>query len=262
MFRFIILSGILLLSATGKAQVEKYGKPAGFTDLHTVYVYQKSNWDGTHASKIYLYVEDSNRLQSFKWHESEDVATLVTASIDWTNYSVQKFTNHRLTKGKAPQLVATLLFDGIKKVSIEVGPMRDSLLLTELPWQSYDFDLAGLGFLWRALKNKKDNFYFHIADAAMVDGNMRFVNKGRSFVEYKEDVMLNEKKCLLYTINGPGLENRGGQLWINAANNMIEQYKIELPDEPGFENGMLKLLYTQTMNGEEWEKFKNTSVGN
>lgn len=247
---------------TAKAQVEKYGKPAGFTDLHTVYVYQKSNWDSTNASKIYLYVEDSNRLQSFKWHEGEDVATLVTATIDWTNYSVKEFTNHRLAKGKTPQHVATLSFDGAKKISIEVGPIKDSLFLTELPWHSYDFDLAGLGFVWRALKNKNENFYFHIADVARENDNMRFVNKGRIIVEYKQEVMLNGKKCLLYNVNGPGLENKGGHIWINAGNYMIEQYKIQLPDEPGFENGMLKLLDTQKMSSEEWEKFKNGKVGN
>lgn len=258
---YILLSALFFTSIT-HAQLEKYGKPTGFADLHTVYVYQKSNWDGTNASKIYLYVEDSNQLQSFKWHEGEDVATLVTATIDWTTYSVKKFTNHRIAKSKKPQLIAQLEDAGVKKVNIEVGPMHDSLLLTELPWQSYDFDFAGLGFVWRALKNKKDGFYFHIADAALVNGNMRFVNKGRTYVEYKDEVMLDGTKCLLYTVNGPGLENKGGQIWINAGSNMIEQYKIELPDEPGFENGMLKLLYTKKMNKEEWERFKNEAVGN
>lgn len=262
MSRLGIFLFVLFFANIAQSQVEKFGKPTGFADLQTFYVYQKSNWDGTHASKIYLYVEDSNRLQSFKWSEGDDIATLVTADIDWTNYSIKKFTNHRMVKGKEPQLIATLLFDGVKKVGIEVGSMRDSLLLTELPWQSYDFDFAGLGFVWRALKNRKDNFYFHIADATLVDGNMRFINKGRSIVEYKEEVMLDGKKCLLYSINGPGLENKGGQIWINAESNMIEQYKIELPDEPGFENGMLKLLYSKKMSKEEWKKFANEAVGN
>ncbi|HMU46458.1 MAG TPA: hypothetical protein PKC72_08830 [Chitinophagaceae bacterium] len=257
----ILLCSFLLVNIT-HAQVDKYGQPAGFSDLHTVYVYQKSNWDGTHSSKINLYVADSNRLESFKHTEGQNEATLVTAVIDWTTYSVKKFTNHRLEQGKEPRLIAVLAVEEIKKVAIEVGPMHDTLLLTELPWQSYDFDFAGLGFVWRALKNKKEDFHFHIADAERVNGSMRFVNKGRTFVQFKEEVMLDGKKCLLYTVNGPGLENKGGQIWINAESLMIEQYRIELPDEPGFENGMLKLLYTKKMSHEEWEQFKNKAVGN
>lgn len=262
MFRIGYLASLLLFITKAGAQVEKYGAPAGFTDLQTVYVYQKSNWDGSHASQIYLWVEDSNRLLSFKWAEGDEKATQVTADIDWTNYSIKKFTNHRYAKGKEPQLVATLLFDGSKKINIEVGPMRDSLAIAGLPWQSYDFDLAGLGFVWRALKNKQDGFHFHIADAALVNGDMRFVNKGRVDLQFKGQVALDGKPCLLYTINGPGLENKGGQIWINAATYMIEQYKIQLPDEPGFENGMLKLLRTEKMSKEDWERFKKGAVGN
>lgn len=261
MLRMIHLVSLLFLVTSVKAQVEKYGLPAGFSDRGTIYVYQKSNWDGSHASQIFLYVEDSNRLQSFKWTKGDEVATLVTADIDWSNYSISKITNHRYAKGKEPQLIATLWFDGAKKINIEVGPMRDSLALTQLPWQSYDFDFAGLGFAWRALKNKKDGFHFHIADAAMVEGNVKFVNKGLANVAYKEEVLLDGQPCFLYDINGPGLENKGGQIWINAATFMIEQYKIELPDEPGFENGMLKLMRTGKMSKEEWESFKKGAVG-
>lgn len=262
MSRIVCLVSLMFLCISTGAQVEKYGAPTGFPDLQTIYIYQKSNWDGSHASQICLYVADSNRLQSFKWAEGDEVATLVSARIDWKNYSVSQFQNHRIAKGKEPQLVASLFSDGATKINIEVGSMRDSLALAGLPWQSYDFDFAGLGFTWRALKDKMSPFFFHIADAGIVNGDMRFVNKGRVQVQYKEEVMLDGKKCLRYTIDGEGLENRGGQVWINAATYMIEQYMIELPDEPGFENGMLKLLRTEKMSKEEWERFKKRAVGN
>jgi|SRR5688572_7974072 len=80
------------------AQVSKFGKPAVFNDRHTLYEYKKSNWDGTHSSTVFLYVADSNRLESFKWWEGDIVATLVSAVINWRNYSVSEFQNHKYHK--------------------------------------------------------------------------------------------------------------------------------------------------------------------
>jgi hypothetical protein len=243
-------------------QLQKYQKPSSIDDLHTMYEYRKSNWDGSHASAIFLYVADSNQLQSFKWSSGDKTATLVTALIDWNKFSVSRFTNHRLRKAQPPQLVATLTMDGEKTIRIEVGEMRDSLLLSALPWQSYDFDFAGLSFTWRALKEKKDSFHFHIADAALVNNDMRFVNKGRADVHFTGYEMMNGKNCLKYSIDGPGLENRGGTIWVDAAGFMIEQYKIALPDEPGFENGMLQLVKKEKMKPEQWQAFiKNKLAG-
>ena len=182
--RMILLVIAFIFSLAAPGQISKYKAAGRFNDLQTVYVYQKSNWDGTHASQIFLYVADSNRLESFKWAPGDKTATLVTAIIDWENYSVSRFTNHRLEQGQTPRLVATLQFDGKKQINIEVGTMRDSLLLQGLPWQSYDFDFAGLGFTWRALVNKRDSFDFFIADAVRVNNNMQFVNKGRVTVNY------------------------------------------------------------------------------
>jgi len=42
---------------------------------------------------------------------------------------------------------------------------------------------------------------------------------------------------------------------------MIEQYKIALPDEPGFENGMMQLITTYTMTPEQWSSFMKKKLG-
>ena len=69
--------GILIISSFSvTAQLQKFGKPGSFADKHMVYESKKSNWDGTHSSGIFLYVADSNKLESFKWWEGDAVATL------------------------------------------------------------------------------------------------------------------------------------------------------------------------------------------
>src|SRR5688572_1178482 len=98
----------IISSAPVTAQVNKFDQPRSFTDKHLLYEYKKSNWDGTHSSSVFLYVADSNRLESFKWSEGDEVATLVTAIIDWKTYSVAEFQNHKLKKGRAPEFIARL----------------------------------------------------------------------------------------------------------------------------------------------------------
>jgi hypothetical protein len=260
---FVLLNGFqVVFGLSALSQLTKYQQLKNFDDQHTVYQYKKSNWDGTHASTIFLYIADSSRLESFKWAKGDEVATLVSADIDWTLFSVKKFTNYKLKHNNPPTLVAVLKMVGDSKVKVEVSEMRDSLLLTELPWQSYDFDFAGLGFTWRAIKNKRDSFHFHIADAGMVNGNMAFINKGRVQVNFAGYENVNGKECMKFSVNGIGLENKGGTIWINPSNFMIEQYKIALPDEPGFENGMLQLMKTQKMQPKEWEAFKLKCLAN
>ena len=150
---------------------------------------------------------------------------------------------------------------GDRTLKIEVGDMKDSLLIDELPWQSYDFDFAGLSFIWRALKNKRDGFWFHIADVAMINNAPKFVNKGRVSIKFVGVEVINGKACLKYVIDGIGIEDKGGHIWINPQSFMMEQYKILLPDEPGFENGMMQLVKTYKMNAGDWESFKRKRLG-
>jgi len=250
---------LFTLAYQASAQLNKFGQPGKFNDINTVYEYRKSNWDGTHSSNIFLYVADSNKLESFKIWEGEEVATLVSATIDWKIFSVSEFQNHKLRRGKEPEFIAKL--SGQKKLNIEVKEMRDSLLIADLPWQSYDFDFAGLGFIWRALKNKKDPFWFHIADVAIINEQPKFVNKGKADVKFAGYETINNKNCLKYSADGVGLENKGGHIWIDPATYMIEQYKIALPDEPGFENGMMLLVKTFKQTPEQWEVFKKQKLG-
>ncbi len=243
------------------AQPDKFktpeGNPAG---LHTVYRYQKSNWDGTHRSDIFLYISSNNRLESYKWSEGDHVATLVTAWIDWNNFSISRFENHRIEQNKEPQLRAVLEAVDGSKVKIELGDYKDTAVITAWPWHSYDFDFAGLGYIWRALKNKETDFVFHRADPGMLNGKPAMVNMGEVKVKFLGHEKIDDTDCLKYSIDGAGLENKGGTIWIDPETWMIQRYTIALPDEEGFENGYLNLLEKKKMTPEEWERFKKEKV--
>ena len=87
------------------------------------------------------------------------------------------------------------------------------------------------------------------------------MNKGKVTVKFSGEEIFNNKQCLKYFADGVGLENRGGHIWVNQENFMIEQYKIALPDEPGFANGMMRLIKTDKMSPQQWESFKRNKLG-
>ena len=258
-----LLFSIILFSTTLSinGQLEKFIIPASIDDIGTVYQYKKSNWDGSHASSVFVYVADSNHLESLKWWEGDEVATLVTADIDWKTFSVREFQNHKLRKGITPELIAILKMEPGNKFRIKVGEMNDSMSISAFPWQSYDFDFAGLSFIWRGLINKQSSFWFHVADAGMQNGQMAFINKGSVDVKFIGKEKIGENVCLKYEANGPGLENKGGYIWIDTQSYIVRKYKIEIPDESEYENGMLELVKTYKMDREAWKHFIKKCIG-
>lgn len=262
MRRYLIgLIVIFLIAPVSTPAQGPYSIPAHFDDIHTVYTYAKSNWDGSNKSGIFLFVKDSSHLESFKWTGGDEWATVVTAEIDWKNAAVKSFTNTRLFAGGESKKIAELHVSGGVRLSFRVGNVVDSMILESKYWHSYDFDFAGLGFTWRAINDKKSGFSFLIADAAMVNGKPGFANKGMVNVKYEGDEKIGEKICHKYSINGPGLANRGGNIWIDPVSWMIEEYRIDLPDEEGYENGRIKLTSVSRMSPAEWESFKLRKSG-
>lgn len=238
------------------AQQDKFIQPGSIQDVHVVYTYQKSNWDGSNASQVFLYIKDTNQLESFKWNEGESWSTLVSAALDWNKFVVNKIQNHRIDMQGNKTLVAELNLESANKIKFHIGDFQDSMILVDPFWHSYDFDFASIGFAWRALIEKRNSFSFHIADAALINNKPGFENKGKVKVEFLNEEWLNGKQLLKYKIDGQGLQNKGGFIWVNPGNNyMIELFKIEHPDEEGYVNGQLKLLKTEYLSLAEWEKF-------
>lgn len=256
MIRFLIVFFLVSFSIQWtSAQLKKSPGTIPVNDLHRVYTYQKSNWDDSHASQIYLYIADSNRLESFKWNKGEDWSTLILAEIDWEKLSVRRLENHRVSKEGKRTMIAWLEVRENRKLVFQVMDFRDSMVLDDDHWHSYDFDFASLGFTWRVLKNKESSFSFLIADAAFKDNNIGFENKGMVTIVFKGKELMNKKNLMKYYIDGPGLQHKGGYIWINPDTWMIESFKIQLPDEEGYINGKLTLLHTQKLEPEVWERF-------
>ena len=265
-----ILFGFFTVGALGvlgphptAAQVAKFRYEPDKVEVGTLLLYQKSNIDGTNAGQIALFIAAEDRLEAFKWHEGGGSATLVTADMNWEAFSVRRFESWRLHADGTKQLQGTLeQVDGEPKVVITFGPdNQETVQLRHWPWHSYDFDFASLSASMRHLIDPESTFRIGIADLAMVSDTLRFVDKGTVTIEYlgREDRYGFASRK--YAIDGEGLANRGGHLWVDADQGYIVDYEIDLPDEPGYESGKLRLIARESMDPEKWPEFKGEKLG-
>jgi hypothetical protein len=56
-------------------------------------------------------------------------------------------------------------------------------------------------------------------------------------------------------LDGPGLEERGGAVWVaHGEDPHLVAFELDLPDEPGMTSGKLEWLRTETLTGEQWQE--------
>ena len=229
-----------------------------------VYHYVKSNIDGSRSGQVSLYVAAKDRLESLKWHKGGSEATLVIAKIDWNRFSVSKFENWQLRSGTDPLQRGIFAFDkrDNRVVVATFGENELRAKIVNWPWHSYDFDFASLGFTFRHLVDPKKPFKIGITDIVRTEQGPKLADKGLVEIVYQEDVERNGHACRRYSIDGVGLENKGGILWVRKADGILVDYEIALPDEPGYVSGKLELTGVERMTEEEWKDYKSRAALN
>ena len=244
-----------MLSAS--AQVEKFAYKADQVNIGQVFIYQKSNQDGSNPHWVATYLIDNTRMESLKWTEGLAGVTLVEAEMDWQSFSVKKFVGGRISPDGQRMVGGELdLLDNKGLHQTKFGNLKDTMKIDFLPWHSYDFDFASLNLVWPHLVSITSNFTINIADVVVNDGKPQFVNKGLVEIIYQKEEERNGVDCLKYSIDGPGLENRGGKIWLSKKGQYFVEYLIDLPDESSFENMKFTLYKIDKMDLREWESYK------
>lgn len=217
--------------------------------------YSKSNIDGTHASTITWYFPDRDWIESFKATAGDPQATLVRARMNWKVFSVDRFESYLVEADGSRKLRASLDTDPEARVlRIDVGGQPATCPIEHFPWHSYDFDLASLVRVLPHLIDSEGAVEVGRADLVR-EPDPHFAWLGLITIEHGGDEEHEGRPCHVYEVGGPGLEERGGSLWIDRENGRLVDYEIELPDEPGFENGKMHLLRAEAMTPERWAEF-------
>lgn len=268
MKNLLILSTCLVLTLqvlhlNAQSSIHRFELNKSAIPIGKVLLYSKSNIDGTHSSHTALYVKSEDQLESLKWNDNYSGATLVKAWMNWETFSVEKFETFRLDEQGNGQIRAKLSTDHEhSRALVEIpGVFKDTADLPAWPWHSYDFDFASLSICWAHLKDKKKTVDLAISDFKS-DGNGggSFAYRGQIQLAFEQKEKMNGRTCYKYSVDGPGLENRGGHIWMDAEEHFIVEYRIDLPDEPGYKDGRLSLESVRLMSPKEWESFKKEKV--
>ncbi len=221
----------------------------------TVLQYEKSNIDGTHKGNVSLYVASRDRIESLKWHPSSSEATLVTAELDWEKFTARRLQSWQLPKTGERTLKAMMEYSKESdtfKASFMPGK---AIAIKHWPWHSYDFDFASLNIMLGHRIDPQAKLVIGIADVVYLTNGVEFGDKGKVEMVYLGEEEREKRACSKYRIDGEGLENKGGLMWVDKEQQVLVDYEIALPDEPGLKSGKLRFLSMQKMSMEQWEQF-------
>lgn len=228
-------------------------------DVGTVYHYLKTNIDGTHPERVSHFVAAKDRLEAFKFHPGGERAALVIADISWSNFSVRRLESWQVFRNGDKKLFATLVYlDDHRVTEVSIPPMGrigERTRIGQLPFDVYNFDLGGLNFVFRHLIDPRKSFVIGIADPTFQDQGPVFKYRGEVTVNYEGEEIRHEVRCRKYRIGGPGLEHRGGIIWVNKTKGHIEDIEIQLPDNPDWQSFKFRLTAVEQMTRPQWEAF-------
>ncbi len=257
-----IFIGIFLLISVGKGQDDiakfRFNEKKNFA-AGTVLHYVKTNIDGTYPEYVSQYIASAQTMESFKFHPKEEPAGLVIAEMDWQSFSAKSLKSWQVFASNERKLFGTILFDRAKrKAEVSIPAIKkeaEFIDLKHFPVHLYNFDFGSLNFAFPHLVKAKSNFVIGVTDPTFKEEGALVEYKGEVKISYLNEEKHNNVQTLKYKIDGAGLQNRGGFIWVNKDKKWIEDMEIALPDNPDWKSFKFKLLKTEKMNRDEWEKF-------
>lgn len=225
----------------------------------TVLHYVKTNIDGTRPEYVSQFVAAADALESFKFHPKSPPAGLVIAEIDWKFFSARSLKSWRVLGRGERKLFGTLAFDSAaRRASVSLPSVRsaaESFDFRHVPVHLYNFDFAGLNFALPHLADPRGSFTVGVADPTFTETGPLVEYKGEVTVSYLNDEKRNNVPVRKYRVDGPGLQNRGGLIWVNKKRGWIEDMEIALPDNPDWTSFKFKLLRVERMSRAKWDEF-------
>ncbi|MCZ6836191.1 MAG: hypothetical protein O7G85_10490 [Planctomycetota bacterium] len=251
-------ASIMANQETPSDTIDAFRFDASKVEVGKAYFYLKSNIDGTRPSNVAHYLPDDHWIESLKWNDDYPGATLVLAKMDWETFSVGRFETYSIDEQgvRSPRVVMTEDFEN-RRVQIEIGDQKMTTAIDHYPWHSYDFDYASLVHTLPHLIDPRSSVVVGRVDLVR-EPEPTFTFIGNVEVTYVAEEERGGTMCIKYHVDGEGLEHRGGDLWIDKAKGHLVDYEIDLPDEPGFKDGKMKLVRIETMTKDEWAQFTKT----
>ena len=254
----VAVSLILTLSFLVEDQTDRFDFQPEKIPVGTVYHYLKSNQDGTRPGNISLYVATKDRIISFKHHRGGRSFSYITADVDWEVFSFQKLESAQILADGSKQVMGSLEFmadDGQLVLNAPSLGMKGTVEIPHVPFDCWDFDFSTLNFMFRHRIDPEEDLSIGVVDPTRNNNRPGFAFRGAVDISFLGEEQKNDVACRKYSIDGPGLENRGGFLWVSKAAEHVVELEIGFPDEPGYKDVRLRLDRTENMTPVEWQEF-------
>lgn len=242
------------------AQVSAFRYQPRRVPVGTVFHYVKTNIDGSHPEQIALYVAGPDRIEAFKYHPGGSRAALVSAQMDWELMSAVRLESHAVWRDST-SLMATLVYDRTARaVDVMLMGRTERVAIATVPFHVYNFDLASLNVAFPHLRNPEGGFTVGLADPTFKDNPLVFY-RGEVDVRFDGEERRGGAACRVYRIDGPGLEGKGGTLWVRKGDGFIQDLEIALPDNPEWASFKLRLERRENLTPARWEAFQRAQFG-
>ena len=243
---------LMTVVEAAEAQVSAFRYQAGADRSGVVLRYRKSNLDGSHPADIDVFVAGPGRLESLKSSKGDTVATMVKAWLETDRLTVRRFESWRLTTGTSRLQVELDHAPGTDTLLVTLGGKVSRSAIRTWPWHSYDFDFASLGWALRHLRRPEGRVTVGVADPKGTAAGVIMDDLGPVEVAFVKRERWNDRETRRYTIDGAGLEQRGGTLWVDVESGFLAGFEIQKPDEEGFTSGKLVLKAIEPMTEAGW----------
>jgi hypothetical protein len=257
LIKALISALILLCAVPALAQLNALRYDPEKVPVGRVFHFVKSNRDGSHATRISVYVAASDRVESLKWDEGGSEATLVQAQLDWSRFSVREFQGWRLARDTAPERRVTL---GVAGDQLSMSLMKAPITLVHWPWHSYDFDFTSLNLALPHLVKPERPFTFWRTDFVYGDPP-KVAELGEVTLSYERRERHGGRPARRYSLGGPGLNGAHGTWWSDARTGLLLEFELPVGDEPGYDDVRMRLDSTSDLTAAQWESFKSNAVG-
>ena len=251
-----LVAYLLLAAPPSWAQLEAFRFAPERVPVGQVFHYQKSQRDGSRATRVSVYLPSADRVESLKWDRGGDQATLVVASLDWARFSVNGFEAWGLARDTEPVWRATL---SAQANELRLSFIDQPLKISHWPWHSYDFDFTSLTLTLPHRLDPARDLHFWRTDFVYSDPPA-FVELGALTLHYQGKDRRLGKPAWRYTLSGPGIEGKSGSWWVDRHTGLTLEYELPVGDEPGYADVRFRLESSMAMTPAEWQAFKQASV--
>lgn len=247
-----------VLALTGYA-TGAFGSEETASATGRIYHYVRSNQDGSAPEHVWVYRAADNKLEVYKAVERCTDAAFVTAWIDPQTGRASLINRGRLMPEARYENFANLAYDGTSgRLTVDAAlpdhSVSEEVRVRDAAWHLYDFDLATLSVQTMGLADPRAGFSFGLPLVWTDPADNDFLRHlGTARAEFVREENYRGAPALRFEVGGEALGDRGGPLWIDAADGHVLGAAWDMPNHADMEDFAIRLADVDDGGDAGWD---------